>query len=188
MFVTTRANFSGWHNHCSIMEKKARRSAMMAREKEHPPEVVEEAPPKTKGKLKKIILLLVVAIVVLGGGAFAYLALFDDPSPKKTVHHKETAIMSLEPFLVNLADKDARRYLKVKIDLEVSNEKAVKELEKSMPRIRDHLIFLLSSKTYQDISTPEGKHQLKKEIMARMAALPMGKKISAAFFTEFVAQ
>jgi flagellar FliL protein len=179
--------FPGWHNHCSIKGKNALRSAMMAREKERPPEAVEEAPPKPKGKLKKIILLLVVAIVVLGGGAFAYIALFDDPSPKKPVHH-ETAMMSLEPFLVNLADKDARRYLKVKIDLEVADEKAVKELEKSMPRIRDQLIFLLSSKTYQDISSPEGKHQLKKEILARMAALPMGKKISGAYFTEFVAQ
>jgi flagellar FliL protein len=169
------------------MGKIARRSAVMAREKELPPEVVEEAPPKPKGKLKKIILLLVVVFVLLGGGAFAYIAFFDEPAPKKA-EHVDRAMMTLEPFLVNLADKDARRYLKVKIDLEVENEKAVKELEKSMPRIRDQLIFLLSSKSYQDIATPEGKHQLKKEIMTRLAALPMGKKISAAFFTEFVAQ
>lgn len=159
----------------------------MAREKELPPEVVEEAPPKPKGKLKKIIMLLVLFLVLLGGGGFAYLLLFDEPSPG-TAAHVEKSIMPLEPFLVNLADKDARRYLKVKIDLEVDNEKAVKELEKSMPRIRDQLIFLLSSKSYQDISTPEGKHQLKKDIMARMSALPTGKKISGAFFTEFVAQ
>jgi flagellar FliL protein len=170
------------------MEKIARRSAVMAREKELPPETVEEAPPKPKGKLKKIILLLVVAFVLLGGGAFAYFALFDEPPPERKAQHVDRAIMSLEPFLVNLADKDARRYLKVKIDLEVDNEKAAKELEKSMPRIRDQLIFLLSSKSYQDISTPEGKHQLKKEIMTRLAALPTGKKIHAAFFTEFVAQ
>lgn len=159
----------------------------MAREKELPPEVVEEAPPKPKGKLKKIIILVVLLFVLLGGGAFAYFALFDDPAPEKT-KHVEKAMMPLEPFLVNLADKDSRRYLKVKIDLEVDNEKTVKELEKSMPRIRDQLIFLLSSKSYQEISTPEGKHQLKKEIMARLAALPTGKKISGAYFTEFVAQ
>ncbi|MDD2902146.1 MAG: flagellar basal body-associated FliL family protein [Syntrophales bacterium] len=163
----------------------------MAREKEQTQEVLEEAPKKPKGKLKKIILLLVVFIVLLGGGAFAYILLFDEPAPpntKKAVSHAERAIMPLEPFLVNLADKDSRRYLKVKIDLEVENEKAVKVLEKSMPRIRDQLIFLLSSKSYQDISTPEGKYQLKKDIMARLAALPTGKKITGAFFTEFVAQ
>jgi flagellar FliL protein len=159
----------------------------MAREKELPPEVLEEAPPPPKGKLKKIIILVVLLVVLLGGGAFAYFALFDEPTPAKE-KHVEKAMMSLEPFLVNLADKDSRRYLKVKIDLEVENEKAVKELEKSMPRIRDQLIFLLSSKSYQDISTPEGKLQLKKEVMARLGTLPMGKKISGAYFTEFVAQ
>ena len=159
----------------------------MAREKEQPPEVEEEAPPKPKGKLKKIIMLAVLVIVLLGGGAFAYFALFDEPPPKK-VEHADKAMMPLEPFLVNLADKDARRYLKVKIDLEVDNEKVVKEMEKSMPRIRDQLILLLSSKSYQDIATPDGKHQLKKEILERLAATPHGKKISGAYFTEFVAQ
>ncbi len=159
----------------------------MAREKELPPEPVDEAPPQPKGKMKKIVLLVVLPILLLGGSAFAYLAFFDDPAPAKT-EHAEKALMALEPFLVNLADKDARRYLKVKIDLEVDNEKAVKELEKSLPRIRDQLIFLLSSKSYPEIATPEGKHQLKKDIVARLTAIPAGKKISAAYFTEFVAQ
>lgn len=159
----------------------------MAREKEPPPEPVVEAPPKSKGKIKKLILLVVLPILLLGGGVFAYLVLFDDPAPAKT-EHAEKALMSLEPFLVNLSDKDARRYLKVKIDLEVDNEKAVKVLEKSLPRIRDQLIFLLSSKSYPEIATPEGKHQLKKDILARLHAIPTGKKISAAYFTEFVAQ
>jgi len=159
----------------------------MAREKEQPPEVVEEAPPKPKGKLKKIILFAVLVIVLLGGSGVAYLAFFDEPAPAKK-EHAEKAIMGLEPFLVNLADKDARRYLKVKIDLEVESEKTAKGLEKSMPRIRDQLILLLSSKSYQDIATPEGKHQLKKEILERLAATPHGKKISGAYFTEFVAQ
>lgn len=160
----------------------------MAREKELPPESVVEAPAKPKGKLKKIILLVVLLVVLLGGGAFAYLLFFDDPSPAAKTKHVEKAIMPLEPFLVNLADKDSRRYLKVKIDLEVDGEKSVKELEKYMPRIRDQLIFLLSSKSYQEIATPEGKHQLKKDIMLRLGALPTGKKVTGAFFTEFVAQ
>jgi flagellar FliL protein len=161
---------------------------MMSREKDLAPEVMEAASSKPKGKMKKIIIMVVLLLVVLGGGAFAYLILTDDPTAPKKQEHVEKAMMPLEPFLVNLADKDARRYLKVKIDLEVDGEKTVKELEKYMPRIRDQLIFLLSSKTYQDISTPEGKHQLKKEVLARLAALPNGKKISSAYFTEFVAQ
>jgi flagellar FliL protein len=160
----------------------------MAREKEKPQEV-EEAPPPKKGK-KKIILIAVAVLVLLGGGAFTYFLFSDDPPPEKKDQekHSQRAIMTMEAFLVNLADKDVRRYLKVKIDLEVENEKALKELEKFQPRIRDQIIFLLSSKTYQDIATPEGKSLLKKEVMAKMTAMPMGKKITAAYFTEFVAQ
>lgn len=160
----------------------------MAREREIPQEPVEQAPPPKKSKMK-LILLAVLAILVLGGGAFAYFIFSDDPTPKKPEQHRaERAIMPMEPFLVNLADKDVRRYLKIKIDLEVENEKVAKEMEKLMPRIRDQIIFLLSSKTYQDIATPEGKNELKKEIMTRLVALPPGKKITGAYFTEFVAQ
>ncbi len=159
----------------------------MAREKELPPEPLEEAPPKKKGKMK-LILFIVLFLLLAGGGFFGYLLLSSDDSTPAKAEHRQKALMSLEPFLVNLADKDARRYLKVKIELEVDNEKDAKELEKYMPRIRDQLIFLLSSKSYPDISTPEGKLQLKKDIMARLKAIPVGKKISAAYFTEFVAQ
>jgi flagellar FliL protein len=160
----------------------------MVRGKEPEPEPEVEAP-KPKGTLKKLILIGVAAIVLLGGAGFAYLLFTDDePADKGKAAHKERVTMSLEPFLVNLADKDVRRYLKVKVELEVDNEKASKQLEKSLPRIRDTLIMLLSSKTYQDISTSEGKLLLKQEIMKQLAAMPNGKKISGAYFTEFVAQ
>ena len=96
--------------------------------------------------------------------------------------------MPLEPFLVNLADKESRRYLKLKVELEVNNEETAKELEKSMPRIRDALILLLSSKTYLDLASYQGKKQLKQEIKQKVTALPGGNKISDVFFTEFVAQ
>ena len=94
----------------------------------------------------------------------------------------------MDPFLVNLADKESRRYLKLKVELEVDSEGSEKELEKFLPHIRDGLILLLSSKTYLDLSTVEGKQQLKEEIKRRVSALPGGKKVSNVFFTEFVAQ
>ena len=61
-------------------------------------------------------------------------------------------------------------------------------LKKSLPRIRERMSFRKSSKSDPEIATPEGKHQLKKDILARLHAIPTGKKISAAYFTEFVAQ
>jgi flagellar FliL protein len=166
----------------------------MAREK--PPET--EAPPpndKTRPKrsLKKILILAVLGLVLFGGGLMAYILLVDDPPAGKEAQASQTAskhvvTMPLDPFLVNLADRESRRYLKLKVELAVDSEGTAKELEKSLPRIRDTLILLLSSKTYLDLSSYEGKQQLKQEIKKKVTALPGGSKVSDVFFTEFVAQ
>ncbi|MEW6386683.1 MAG: flagellar basal body-associated protein FliL [Thermodesulfobacteriota bacterium] len=166
----------------------------MAKEKEKEPESPpsEEPTPKPKRSLKKIIFLALGATILCAGAFFGYLIIFDDPAASgKAAEEKakaERVVMPLDAFLVNLADKETRRYLKVKVELEVENEKALKELEKSVPRMRDTMILLLSSKNYADISTLEGKIKLKEEIMKKLAALPGGKKVNGAYFTEFVAQ
>ena len=135
----------------------------------------------------------VLGLLLVGGGLVAYVMFTDDPPVGKEAHASQVASksvvnMPLEPFLVNLADKESRRYLKLKVELEVNNEETAKELEKSMPRIRDALILLLSSKTYLDLASYQGKQQLKQEIKQKVTALPGGNKISDVFFTEFVAQ
>ena len=147
-----------------------------------------------KKKSKKFLLLALVVVVFGVGGSLFYLMFTDDPSLEGTksqaahASHSERAIMSLEPFLVNLADRDTRRYLKLKVELEVDQEKSIKELEKSLSPIRDALIMLLSSKAYPDIATVEGKRQLKQDILQKVAALPSGQKVKTVYFTEFVAQ
>jgi flagellar protein FliL len=145
------------------------------------------SPPRT-GKAKKALLFAVLMLVLGVVGGAAYLMFSDDSSPAAQASQTEKAVMPLEPFLVNLADRDMRRYLKVKIELQADQEKTVKDLEKSLPRMRDALILLLSSKTYEDIATMEGKRQLKLDIAAKLAPLPGGANIKDVYFTEFVAQ
>jgi flagellar FliL protein len=166
----------------------------MAKEKTQDPEA---SPPAAKAKPKrsfiKILIMGVLGLLLVGGGLVAYVMFSDDPPVGKEAHASQAAPknvvnMPLEPFLVNLADKESRRYLKLKVELEVNNEETAKELEKSMPRIRDALILLLSSKTYLDLASYQGKQQLKQEIKQKVTALPGGSKISDVFFTEFVAQ
>jgi flagellar FliL protein len=152
-------------------------------------------PPAPKqGRLKKILILTLLTVFLGVGGGLAYLLLSDDPAPMGTASQaapapsSQKAIMSLDPFLVNLADRENRRYLKLKMDLEVTQEKSIKELEKSLPPIRDAMISLLSSKGYAEICTVEGKRQLKQEILQKMAAIPGGQQVTNIYFTEFVAQ
>jgi flagellar FliL protein len=148
---------------------------------------------KPKRSIKKILIMAVIGLFLAGGGLVAYILVVDEPPEGQEAHASQVSvhdrvIMTLEPFLVNLADKESRRYLKLKVALEVDSEETEKELEKFQPRIRDTLILLLSSKTYLDLSSLEGKQQLKQEIKQRIAALPNGRKVSDVFFTDFVAQ
>lgn len=164
--------------------------------KEKPQELAAPLPnEKTRPKrsIKKILIIAFLGLLLTGGGLVAYILVVDEPPVGKEaqasqVASKHTVTMPLEPFLVNLADKESRRYLKLKVELEVDSEGTAKALEKSLPRLRDALILLLSSKTYLDLSSFEGKQQLKQDIKKRVAALPDGKKVSDVFFTEFVAQ
>jgi flagellar FliL protein len=166
----------------------------MAKEKPQDPEAplpTEKAKPKRS--LKKILIMAILGLVLVGGGLVAYVMFTDEPPAGKEAHagqvaSKNVVNMPLEPFLVNLADKESRRYLKLKVEMEVTNEETAKELEKSMPRMRDALILLLSSKTYLDLASYQGKQQLKAEIKQKVTALPGGKNITDVFFTEFVAQ
>jgi flagellar FliL protein len=165
----------------------------MAKEKPQDPEAPPAEQTKPKRSLKKILILAVLGLLLVGGGLVAYVMLTDEPPVGKEaqasqVGSKNVVNLPLDPFLVNLADKESRRYLKLKVELEVDSETSAKELEKSLPRLRDAIILLLSSKTYLDLSSLQGKQQLKQEIKQKVSAVPGGKKISDVFFTEFVAQ
>jgi flagellar FliL protein len=181
-----------WHIHCWIYDKPYQGEDM---HQEPELSAAADASPALKTRKIKKILILALSVLLLGvGGGLVYLIFSDDPSlsgtPSQAAHapRAEQAIMPLEPFLVNLADQEVRRYLKLKVELEVEQEKSVKELEKSLSPIRDALIMLLSSKTYAEISTLEGKRQLKHDILQRLAAIPGGQKAKNVYFTEFVAQ
>ncbi|MHC1791097.1 flagellar basal body-associated FliL family protein [Solidesulfovibrio sp.] len=94
--------------------------------------------------------------------------------------------VALPPFVVNLADQNARRYLKVVLEVEMTGSPEL--LEANQAKIRDALLMLLSSKTSQDISTLEGKILLRKEIVDRLNQAIGQPKVSRIYFTDFVIQ
>lgn len=93
----------------------------------------------------------------------------------------------LEPFIVNIYDGQELRYLKVKVEIEMSA--AVKgELDSRLAAIRDAILILLSAKTLQDIQDVQGKNQLKEEIMTALNKIIPPGKIAKVYFTDFVVQ
>ena len=152
------------------------------------------------GKKKLLIILLVLLLLGGGGGFAAYKFLLSDKSKdeekdkaeeivKETQSIEQIGIMyDLGNFVVNLADKDADRYLKINIVLEIENEQVKIELEKRLPQIKDAITTLLITKTSEELKTAEGMELLKEEIIKRVnAILPLGG-VKNVYFTEFVIQ
>lgn len=95
-------------------------------------------------------------------------------------------LVALPPFVVNLADPSARRYLKIVLNVEMTSNPEL--LEANQAKIRDALLMLLSTKTSQDLSTLEGKILLRKEIVDRLNQALGQSKVARVYFTDFVIQ
>ena len=94
----------------------------------------------------------------------------------------------LEPFIVNIYDGQELRYLKVKVELDMSGAAVKGELDARLAAIRDAVLVLLSAKTLHDIQDVQGKNQLKDEILAAINKIIPPGKISKVYFTDFVVQ
>lgn len=155
----------------------------------------EEKETKKGGKLKLIIILLVLVALLAGGGFAAWMFLkpeAEEDAENSTKPVEEVVVrgpmVNLEPFVVNLADPVGRRYLKTTMDVEVVDAAAATALSADMPRIKDSILLLLSSKTFADIDSLDKKLELKDEIVERMNLIVGPGKITNLYFTEFVIQ
>lgn len=92
----------------------------------------------------------------------------------------------LETFLVNLSGNRGNKLLKVNMELEVDGSKVAGEIDKRKPQIRDIIIILLSSKTYPQLSSPEGREFLREEIRDTVNSFLTTGKIKRVLFTEFI--
>ncbi len=98
------------------------------------------------------------------------------------------AFFDLAPFVVNLQDNIGTRYLKLTVKLELDDPEVESELKGQLPKVRDALIILLSSKNYSEIGTVEGKYRLRDEIVKRINRLLRETSVRGAYFTDFVIQ
>ena len=160
----------------------------------------EEAQPK-KSAFKFIILALLV--IVLGAGGYVGWTFFmkgKDQERKQetqvsksntTVKKDEVKIVfPLESFVVNLVDKTGlgKRYLKVTVALEVNDENKKKRVEEHRAELRDTVLLLLSSQSFREISTMDGKLELKQALLSRINQALGGVVVRKLYFTEFVVQ
>jgi len=163
----------------------------------------DEIQPK-KSFLKFIILGVIV--LVLGAGGYMGWSLFVKgkkeeikkeekikEAPKsysKKKNEKPRIAYPLDSVIVNLMDKAkvGKRYLKVRIVLEVGDEEGQKTVNSHMPQLKDTILLLLSSQSFSDINTMEGKIELKQLLVSKMNQILGEGIVHRLYFTEFVVQ
>ena len=160
------------------------------------PEATDAVPVKS-GKKKKLILIAaglavlmaiggVSAVVILKKRAAAAAAESEDgvpsvaaePRPPRAELKKAPTFTPLDPFTVNLADREAERYAQIGITFELTDAKAADLIKAYMPAIRNNILLTLSSKTAGQLNERDGKLNLAAEIR-REALRPLGYDIRA---------
>jgi flagellar FliL protein len=156
----------------------------------------EEEQPK-RSSLKLVI--IGVLVIVLGFGGFLGWNMFmkkpkpgaqvSETNPQK-IEKEETVAYPLDSFIVNLMDKSgsSKRYLKVGMILEIGNQEQVMILNKYKPQMRDTILILLSSKSFIEINTMEGKLELKQALLSRLNQILGSVIVRRIYFQEFVVQ
>lgn len=151
----------------------------------------EAAAPKSKFKL---ILIIVGALVVLGGGAATWFLFFRHGEDE---HHAEAApppkppvFVEVPDMMVNLAGAPGERvqYLKLKIVLELKEEKQVEAIKPTMPRVTDIFQTYVRELRSSDLNGSAGIFRLKEELTKRVNAAVAPVQVSAVLFKEVVLQ
>ncbi|MCE2657833.1 MAG: flagellar basal body-associated FliL family protein [Rubrivivax sp.] len=190
-----------------------------------------KAAPKGGKKRLLIVIGAVVLVLLLGGGAAVFMmmkskaaaeaAAAEEEAGGKPAKKEATAatapvrdpkttptFVPLDPFTVNLADRDAERYAQIGVALEIDDPKQADVIKAFMPVIRNNILLLLSHKTAAELMDHAGKVKLAEEIQEEASRAlgvkveeqddgktkktrkrsPVGLPITAVHFSNFIIQ
>lgn len=168
-------------------------------------ETVPQPPAKSSNKILLIIIGVLVLIILGVSGLFIFSKTGSKPDKEQanieeSKHAKDSKsvqaekgeaaaleTLALEPFVVNLQDNTGTRYLKVNVNLELESI-PIEAAKAKIVQIRDSIIILLSSKSYSDVGSIQGKYQLRDELAARINQVLGKGRVKAVYFTDFVIQ
>ncbi|MGD0849798.1 flagellar basal body-associated protein FliL [Bradyrhizobium sp.] len=154
-------------------------------------EASEEAVVAPKGKLKLIIAVVLVLAIVGGGSTwFFFLRHHGEEAHAEAPPPKPSSYVEVPDMLVNLVGTPGERvqYLKVKIVLEVKEEKQVEAIKPNLPRVTDIFQTYLRELRASDLNGSAGLFRLREELTRRVNAAVSPNQVSAVLFKEIVVQ
>ena len=153
------------------------------------------SPVPAKSQARSLVTIALLA--VLGGGGSAWFVTERGRSADAlAIQNSGVApkyIVHLEGFTVNLADTEETHFLRVTIDLGIDRLPDGVEKEKAasglpVARIRDAVLSVLTLCKAAPLLTPEGKLQLKKNLLESLHHSVPELDVRDVYFTEFLVQ
>jgi flagellar FliL protein len=107
------------------------------------------------------------------------------PDDSKVKH-----IIELQPYIVNLADTDEPRYLRLAVSLGVGGEEGAEEKPSPLftTRVRNAMLAVLTSRTSGEVLSDAGKAKLRRDLLRAARAASEEPRVEAVYITEFIVQ
>jgi flagellar FliL protein len=148
--------------------------------------------PAAKGKLK-LIIAVVGLLVIFGGSAATWFFFFrhhDEEMHAEAPAAKPPVFVDVPDMLVNMVGVPGERvqYLKIKVVLEVKEEKQVEAIKPTLPRVTDIFQTYLRELRPSDLSGSAGLFRLREELTKRVNVALAPNQVNAVLFKEIVIQ
>lgn len=112
----------------------------------------------------------------------------EKPSGDKDKKEDPSKLFITESFTVNLSDSKGSHFAKVDVVIEAGDDSVRAEIERILPKIRDFIVVVLSSKTYDQIASVDGRDFLREEIRNKINGYLTRGQIKDIYFTQFIVQ
>ncbi|MBT8766429.1 flagellar basal body-associated protein FliL [Metapseudomonas boanensis] len=157
-----------------------------------------------KSRLKLILLIavaLLLAVSLSVGATWFFLSRGDRQAESATDEVAEAAAPGKQPaiyedlapaFVVNFSQNGRQRYMQVSLSLLARDQAQLDALKVHMPLLRNKLVMLFSSQSFDTLVTPVGKEMLRQQATAtvqELAKKEIGELVvEQVLFTNFVLQ
>ena len=117
----------------------------------------------------------------------------DDEEGDEDGASQPAVYLPIDPaFVVNFASQGKARFLQITVEVMTRDETVPDQVKLHMPAIRNNLMLLFSTQTYDTVSTLDGKETLREEALEVVQQILEEESgdpgIEAVYFTSFVMQ
>ena len=175
---------------------------MAEEELEEEPEGEDGEEASSSGGKKKLLIIVGAVVLLLIGAAAAvfFSGILDSEETEESAENegkegaeaemeKKTYFVDLDEMIVNLNTTERRQsLLKLKVSLEVAEQKDVAVVQELTPRVVDNFQTYLRELRLDDLRGSAGMYRLREELLTRINIAVEPAKVKAVLFKEMIVQ